>query len=56
MEISDTDFPAPIVASVFKFCVHLQVGKMYCVNEITAANPYFAFFFNFSFIPSVAFI
>ena len=28
-----SDFSAPIGASVFKFCVHLQVGKVYCVNE-----------------------
>ena len=33
MEISVTDFSAPIGASVFKFCVHLQVCKVYCVNE-----------------------
>ena len=33
MEISVTDFSAPIGASVFKLCVHLQVGKVYCVNE-----------------------
>ena len=33
MEISVTDFSAPIGASVFKFCVHLQVGKLYFVNE-----------------------
>ena len=32
MEISVTDFSAPIGASVFKFCVHLQEGIMYCVN------------------------
>ena len=32
MEISVTDFSAPIGASVFKFCVHLQEGKVYCVN------------------------
>ena len=32
MEISVTDFSAPIGASVFNFCVHLQVGKVYCVN------------------------
>ena len=28
-----SDFSAPIWASVFKLCVHLQVGKEYCVNE-----------------------
>ena len=33
MEISVTDFPALIGDSIFKLCVHLQVGKMYCVNE-----------------------
>ena len=40
----------PIGASVFKFCVHLQVGKVYCVNENQDAKAHFAFFFNF---PSV---
>ena len=54
MEISVTDFSAPIIASVFKFFVHLQVGKVYCVNENKNANSYFAFFFIFSFFPSVA--
>ena len=47
MKISVTDFSAPIGASVFKFCVHLKVGKVYCVNETKDANPYFAFFFQF---------
>ena len=47
MEISVTDFSAPIGASVSKFCVHLQLGKVYCVNENKDANPYFAFFFLF---------
>ena len=47
MEISVTEFSAPIGASVFKFCVHFQVGKVYCVNENKDANPYFAFFFQF---------
>ena len=32
MEISVTDFSAPTGASVLKFCEHLQVGKVYCVN------------------------
>ena len=47
MEISVTDFSAPFGASAFKFCVHLQVGKVYCVNENKDANPYFAVFFHF---------
>ena len=32
MEISVTDFSAPIRASVLRFCKHLQVGEVYCVN------------------------
>ena len=56
MEISVTDFSAPIGASGFKFCVHLQVGKVYCVNENKDASPYLPAFFNFSFFPSVALI
>ena len=32
MKISVTDFSASIGASVFKFCVHLQVDKVYCLN------------------------
>ena len=52
MEISVTDFSAPIGVSVFKFCVHLKEGKVYYVNETKDANPHFAFFsifFKFSF-------
>ena len=47
MEISVTDFSAPIGASVFKFCVHLQEGKVYCVNGNKVAKAHFAFFFQF---------
>ena len=46
MEISVADLSAPIGASVFKFSVHFQVGKVYCVNENEVANPHFAFFFQ----------
>ena len=53
MEISITDFSAPIGDSVFKFCVHLQEGKLYCVNENLDANPHFAFFFSIFFIFSI---
>ena len=55
MKISVADFSAPVGASAFKFCVHLQVGKVYCVNENQDANPHFVFFFqifNFSFCHS----
>ena len=47
MKISVAHFSAPIGASVFKFCVHLQVGKVYCVNENQDAYPHFASFFLF---------
>ena len=52
MKISVADLSAPIGASVFKFCVHLQVGQVYCVNENKDAKAHFAFFFNFSFCHS----
>ena len=32
IEISVTDFSAPIRASVLKFCVHLSAGKVYCLD------------------------
>ena len=48
MEICVADFSAPIGASVFKFCVHLQEGKEYCVIGNYDANPHFAVFFHFS--------
>ena len=56
MEISVTDFSAPIGASVFKFCVHFQIGKMYCVNENLDAYPHLPSFFKFSFLPSVTLV
>ena len=52
MKISVPDFSAPIGASVFKFSVHLQVGKVYCVNENKDAKAHFAFFFHCSFCHS----
>ena len=52
MKISVADLSAPVGASVFKFCVHLQVGLVCCVNENKDAKACFAFFFNFSFCHS----
>ena len=52
MKISVADFSVPIGASVFKFCVHFQISKVYCVNENKDAKAHFAFFFNFSFCHS----
>ena len=52
MKIFVVDLPAPIGAIVFKFSVHLQEGKVYCVNENKDAKAQFALFFNFSFCHS----
>ena len=54
MEISVTDFSTPIGASVFKFCVHLQEGKVYCVNGNYGKMLILILpsFFNFSFFLS----
>ena len=49
MEISVTDFSAPFGVNVFIFCVQLQAGQVYCVNEHQDANPHFAFFQFFIF-------
>ena len=38
--LSQISQPAPIGASVFKFCVHLQVGKVYCVRAILDKNTW----------------
>ena len=46
MKISVADFWVPIGASVFKFCVHLQVGKECFVNENKDAKAHFAFFLS----------
>ena len=52
MKISVADFSVPIGASVFTFCVHLQVDKVYCVNEKKDAKAHFAFFLIFFFCHS----
>ena len=52
MENSVSDFSVPNGACVFKLCVHLQVGLLYCVNENKDAQAHFSFYFNFpSFTP-----
>ena len=55
MEISVKDYSAPIGASVFKFFVHLQEGKVYCVMKIKMLIlilPSFFQIFIFSFFLS----
>ena len=44
MEISYTYFSVSIGVGVFKFCIYLQEGEVYCVSEKKDANPHFAFF------------
>ena len=47
MKISFTDFSATFGVSVFKLCVHLQVGKVYFVNEkkmLKFILPFLSFF------------
>ena len=53
MKISFTEVSAPIGASVSKFCVHFQIGKVYCVKKIKMLILILPSFLNFSFIFSV---
>ena len=48
MKIYVTDFSVAIGTSVFKLCVHLQAGKVYCVNKIKRLILLFSSFFKFS--------
>ena len=48
-----TDFSASSGAWVFKLCIHLEGGQVYCVIENQIANVHFAFFFKFSIFPSL---
>ena len=34
-------------ARVFKFCIHIESGQVYCGTENKTAESYFAFFFLF---------
>ena len=42
MEISVAELSVPNGASVFKLCVHLKVGLVYCVNENKDAQAHFS--------------
>ena len=46
MKFSVIDFSAPIRASDFKLCLHLQAGKVYCVNKNKDPNPHLSSFFQ----------
>ena len=41
---------------IMKFCLHFQVGKVYCVNGNLGPNPHFFFNLKFSIVPSVTLI
>ena len=43
----NTDFSAPMRATVFKFCILLQRVEVYYVKENHDAEIYFAFFLPF---------
>ena len=47
MKISVTEFSAPIGASVFIFCVHLQVGSVLCKMKIKMLILILSSFFRF---------
>ena len=52
-------FSAITCFRIMKFCVHLQVGKVYCVNDNKDAYPHFAFFisiFQFLYPPQTLFV
>ena len=53
IKISVTDFSASMRAKVFKFCIHLESGQVYCGKENQDAEINIAFFFHFSFFPSL---
>ena len=47
MKISVTDFSASMRAKVFKFCIHLESGQVYCAKENQDAEINFCFLFLF---------
>ena len=48
VKFSVTDFSAPMIDSLFKFCVLLDSGQVYCGTRNKITEIYFAFFFLFS--------
>ena len=46
-KFSVTNFLASMRARVFKFCIHIEGGQVYCGTE-NKTEIYFAFFFLFS--------
>ena len=48
IKISVTDFSASMRAKVFKFCIHLESGQIYCGKGNQDAEINFCLFFLFS--------
>ena len=46
-KFSATNFSSSMRARVFKFCIHIESGHIYCGTENKTAEIYFAFFFLF---------
>ena len=46
-KFSATNFSSFMRARVFKFCIHIESGHVYCGTENKTAEIYFAFFFLF---------
>ena len=46
-KFSVTNFSSSMRARVFKFCIHIESGQVYCGTENKTAEIYFAFFFLF---------
>ena len=49
-KFSVTNFLGPLRARVFKFCIHIESGQVYCGTE-NKTDIYFAFFFFPSLTP-----
>ena len=49
VKISVTDFSAPMRARVFKFCIHLERGQVYCGKYNQDAEIHFGLFSRFPF-------
>ena len=46
-KFSITNFSSSMGVRVFKFCMHIESGQVYCGTENKTAGIYFAFFFLF---------
>ena len=49
-KFSVTDFSTPMGASIFKFCIHIESGQVYCGKENQDAEIHFILLFPFFFL------